>query len=559
MDRLEMLTNRAIEAESRANLLQAELERLREVRPDGSAQELKQRAAVAEERAEGIERELREVHYRWLERVLREPAESWFRPLESPYSAAPERAEEILQANHRLTAQAAFLQAENERLRQESAALQERLRSVAERPPAESQELQRLAYQDPLTGLPNLNLLERYLSNVTHLALLAVDVDGLRAANLHYGTAVGDEVLRLVAQRIQGQLRPDDVLARGRDDEFLIVVHGPPDNLPHMGTALAGRVLQAVAAPLQVGSHSVGVASCIGMVVGEAGDGRAVLLEKAHLALKTAKEAGRNQFHAWSSALEEKGRRRATLLIHLQRAIENDEFFLQFQPIIEVASQKMWGVEALLRWRHPDQGVLEPGKFLEAANESGLIVPIGEWVLREACALGAQLKNLHLSLNLSAREMLQADFVRRFTKALELAHVSNPERLVVEVREAEFVEDSDRLEATLKGLSRWRVGVAIDDFGLDALSIRRFKDFHSRYLKIDPSLVHSYRDPWSAGLCRAIVDMSAALQCQSWAEGVESAEQLQFLHSIGCKLAQGNFLCPPLSPGDLRERLKKLS
>lgn len=544
MDRVEMLTNRALEAETRANLLQAELER---VRPDASAQELKQRAVAAEERAEVVERELRDVHYRWLERVLREPPENWFTALDGGQPTGQE-------ANNRLIAQAAFLQQENDRLREENAALLEKARTAV---PQADPELARLAYQDPLTGLPNLNLLERYLDQATHLALLVVDLDGLRSTNLHSGPEVGDEVMRLVAQRIQGQLRPEDVLARGRDDEFLIVVHGPAENLPHMGTSLAGRVLQAVAAPVQIGSQSVGVSCCVGMVVGESGDGKAVLLEKAQLALKVAKEGGRHQFHAWSTALEEKGRRRATLLNHLQRGLEQEEFFLQFQPIFEVATQKMWGVEALLRWRHPEKGVLEPGEFLKVAVDSGLIVPIGEWVLREACALAAQLKNLHLSVNLSAREMLQADFVRRFTKALELAHVSNPERLVVEVKEAEFLHESERLEATLKGLSRWRVGVAIDDFGLDALSLRRFKDFPTRYLKIDPGLVKSFRDPWSAGLCRAVTDMSVSLQCQSWAEGVEDAEQLQFLHSIGCKLAQGNFLCPPLSPGDLRERLKR--
>lgn len=586
--RLESLSNQLAQAESRANILQAEKERLqllqqgsdvpaRVVAPAGAPGDTEQKLLLAEERARLFENEVREVHYKVADRLLKEAPDQWMKAFDFQFAAPlPEqRAEELLDRYYRISAYAESLR---QRLEHVSAAeqraqalLSEAQRALqtaqAEAPKATDVEVERLAFEDEITGLPNQRLAERYLEQQlerarlgqTTIGLLSLDLDRFRSINLTLGLEAGDAILRAVADRITARLSPGEVFARGRDDEFLIVVTLPGQDLEAtqaLVTGTAGRVLADLQQPVAAGTHQLTISCGCGAVVSRGEESLRLLLERAHLATARAKREGRNRFKLYAPSMEDAGRRRLNLGSQLEQAIQLDQLALQYQPIWDLSTGTIWGTEALLRWNHPQHGMLEPGHFIDIAQESGLIVPLGEWVVREATKVAAQLEKLYLSINLSAQELMQADFVRRFTKLLELSHVTRPERLILEVTEREFGPEADRIAHSLKELRRWNIGIAIDDFTFDALSLRRVHETGVGHIKLDQILTHHLDDPLCDGLARAAVQLAGNLKCKVWAEGVETAEQLRHLKDIGVHFAQGNLLCPPLLPGALRERLK---
>jgi diguanylate cyclase (GGDEF)-like protein len=586
--RLESLNNQLAQAESRANILQAEKERLQLLqgaepaahRPGGAESptgDTEQKLHAAEERARLFENELREVHYKVADRLLKEPPEQWWQPFEFQFAApVPEqRTEELLDRYYRISAYAESLRQQLQRVsaaeQQAQSQLSEMQRALqtaqAEAPKAADAEVERLAFEDEITGLPNQRLAERYLEQQLERArqgqitvgLLSIDLDRFRSINLTLGLDAGDAILRAVADRIKSRLTPGEVFARGRDDEFLVVVTLPGtdvDATQALVTGIAGRVLADLQQPVASGTHHLTVGCGCGAVVSRGEESLRLLLERAHLATARAKKEGRNRFKLYAPSMEDAGRRRLNLGSQLQQAIQLDQLALQYQPIWDLSDGTMWGTEALLRWNHPQHGILEPGHFIDIAQESGLIVPLGEWVVREATKVAAQLEKLYLSINLSAQELMQADFVRRFTKLLELSHVTRPERLILEVTEREFGPEADRIAHSLKELRRWNIGIAIDDFTFDALSLRRVQETGVGHIKLDQILTHNLHDPLCEGLARAAVQLAANLKCKVWAEGVETTEQLAQLKEMGVHFGQGNLLCPPLLPGALRDRLK---
>ena len=583
--RLESLTNQLAQAESRCNILQAEVERLTLAtgsQPTSTASgvpstELEDRLKAAEERARLFENELREVHYKVADRMLKEPAENFSKGFEFNFEQAlsAPRVEQLLDQYYRTVAYAEALRQGVEQLSQRdeklSAELVEAQRAL-KTAPAEpvDDELQRLAFQDPLTGLPNLALATRFLEQELERArqggstvvLGVFDPDRMRSINLTLGSDTGDELVKGLAERLKSRLRPEEVLARGRDDEFLVVTTLPAGGGEGLSAAqqaalgLGQRLLAELQSPLVGKSHQLQMSGACGLVVSQGQEDLRLVMERALLSVRRAKREGRNRMQLYAPSLEEGGRRRLQLAQQLQQALELEQMGLQFQPIVELATGKVWGVEALLRWNHPHLGTLEPSQFIDIALESGLIVPLGEWVVAESTKMAAQLELLHLSLNLSAQELMQADFVRRFTKLLELSHVTRPDRLILEVPEKEFGVEADRIANSLKELRRWGIQVAIDDFTFDSLSLRRVQQLDVGHIKLDQVIVHHLDNPLCEGLARAAVQVGTNLKCRIWAEGIETPTQLQQIKALGVQLGQGNALCPPLPAGALRERLR---
>ncbi|MBX3170358.1 MAG: bifunctional diguanylate cyclase/phosphodiesterase [Candidatus Eremiobacteraeota bacterium] len=446
----------------------------------------------------------------------------------------------------------------------------EQLREAPDPPEADSDELalRRLALQDPVTGLPNfhhgLRTLEQYLAGASRVGGLAglarIDIYRLRDLNLYLGSQVGDEILRQFTSRFQGVTGPDCLLIRGRDDEFWLLApctSGGPLGLRKLSDQLSHaieRLAVALKRPFEVGDHSVHLSVACGIAIGqdeEAGQ----LLECAALALAESKKDPGGPTVFYAPEMQGPIRARLARVPQLRQALENQEFELAFQPIVELESLQVQGLESLLRWNHPEEGLLLPAQFIEAAVESGVIVSIGEWVARQICHYSQQAQPYLWSMNVSAQELLQANFMRRITRAIEGAELTHPEYLVVEVSEAGLAGDSDRLLGSLQQLREWGVRIAIDDFSFDRLSLRRLSQLDVSYLKISPAVTHQLEQPLYRNLVRGAVLTAECLGCKVVAEGVEQMEQLEALKELGCHWGQGHLLQPPASLEEIWELL----
>lgn len=464
--------------------------------------------------------------------------------------------------------------AEARRLEERGLEQEQALKQALHEATVQAHETRRLAFEDRLTGLPNFNILQQFLDYTVGMvargegsaALLMLDMDRFRMVNQTMGHEAGDDLLCQLAERFKAHIRPSDVFGRRREDEFLVVVvqeNGELVETDRQATAqiansLATRLLSVLAEPLHTHGMTVNLSASLGVTMfGAAGETSQQVLEQAHAALERARELGRARVHFYSADLAERARKRIQMVPRLRQALENQEFMLLYQPIVDLKAGKVSGLEAFLRWNDPQLGLLEPADFLWAAEESGAIVPIGEWVVQEACLLSAQFKDLFVSINLSARQLMHADFPRRFMKAVERAR-AKPQKLVVEIAEDTSAMDPERIDAVLGELVRWGVGIAIDDFGAGTSSLKRLNNVKPRFLKIDGGFVAGLpgdRQSWSITL--AACQLAASLQMLSLAEGVEAADQVATLRQIGCKLAQGRFFSPPVAAASLRELVKK--
>lgn len=507
--------------------------------------------------------------------ALREKAEARDR------EGAEARVADLEQRNQELEARAlqaekageAYL-AEARRLEEAGKAQELALKQALHEATVQAHETRRLAFEDRLTALPNFNILQQFLDYTVGMvargegsaALLVLDMDRFRMVNQTMGHAAGDDLLCQLAERFKAHIRPSDVFGRRREDEFLVVVvqeNGEGVETDRAATAqiansLATRLLGVLAEPLHTHGMTVNLSASLGITMfGAPGETSQQVLEQAYAALDRARELGRARLHFYSADLQERARKRVQMVPRLRQALEAQEFMLLYQPIVDLKAGKIAGLEAFLRWNDPQLGLLEPADFLWAAEESGAIVPIGEWVVQEACLLSAQYKDIFVSINLSARQLMHADFPRRFMKAVERAR-AKPQKLVVEIAEDTSALDPDRIDAVLGELARWGVGVAIDDFGAGTSSLKRLQSAKPRFLKIDGGFVTGLpgdRQSWSITL--AACQLAASLQMLSLAEGVEGAEQVACLRQIGCKLAQGRFFSPPVPAASLRELVKR--
>jgi diguanylate cyclase (GGDEF)-like protein/PAS domain S-box-containing protein len=433
-----------------------------------------------------------------------------------------------------------------------------------------------LAHQasyDALTDLANRNLLQDRLTqaiaqarrNTAPVAAVFLDVDHFKLVNDSFGHTVGDEMLRIVARRLRSSVRESDTVARLGGDEFVLVLPGKAAGSAFEAdiTALMDKLLSQMSQPLTLGDREVRPTCSIGVAVfPQDGEDADTLLRNADAAMYRAKELGRNRFQFFTADVHERIRRRVELESSLRQALERDEFELHYQPQVGLRGGEVIGVEALLRWRHPERGMVYPGQFIGFAEETGLIVPIGRWVLEEACRQNkawqdAGLPPIPVAVNMSARQCEQPDMhevVAAILKETKLA----PEYLELEITESISMADPDQSVPLMQRLKDTGVQLSIDDFGTGFSNLSYLRRFPVDRLKIDLSFVREITsDPGSLAISEAIITMSHSLNLQVVAEGVETVGQLELLNDRHCDFIQGFLFSPPLTAAEFARLMRE--
>ena len=419
---------------------------------------------------------------------------------------------------------------------------------------ATEQELRRRALEDPLTGLANRALLASQLeTELRHarrlgnrVCLLALDLDRFKVVNDTLGHSVGDALLRKVAARLTGCVREEDLVARPGGDEFAIVATRTATD--HAIAEVAQRVVDTVASPFVIDGHEVFVTASVGVVISEGGRGNPEeLLRDADAAMYRAKELGGGRHEAFDVALRDRLVARMEIEGDLRHAVERRQLELHYQPLVELVDERVVGFEALLRWRHPERGLINPGDFIQIAEETGLIVPIGSWVLGSVCEqLARWPETIHVSANVSAVQ-IKPELVTEVAQLLERYRIT-PARLVLEITESLLLDP--RTKPIVVGLRKLGVQLALDDFGTGYSSLGSLQRFPLDLLKLDRTLIDSVAEHNGAAIVRAAVELGQALGVQVIAEGIEGPAQLGALQDLGCRLGQGFLFARPLPVAD---------
>ncbi|MEO5862803.1 MAG: EAL domain-containing protein [Burkholderiales bacterium] len=415
-----------------------------------------------------------------------------------------------------------------------------------------------LAHHDPLTGLPNRVLLQdqgaralaRARRNKNYVGILFIDLDRFKTINDSLGHSAGDALLREVADRIRRTVRNFDTVARMGGDEFVVLLSDLVN--PAAAGSVAQHLLESLAKVTIIDGHHLHVTPSIGVSVfpSDATDFDE-LLKHADAAMYLAKDNGRNGYRFFTSEINTLAHGRLAVETGLRHALQNGELELHYQPQIAISSGAIVGAEVLLRWRHPQRGLVAPDDFIPIAEDTGLIVPIGEWVLRTACAQYAKwrqrgLAPFRLAINLSARQLRQKDLAD-VTRELLVANSINGEVLDLEITETGLMQNTDEAAIALRGLKALGIRLSLDDFGTGYSSLSNLRRFPIDCLKIDRSFIRDIStDPGDAVLVRAIIDLAHSLGMTIVAEGVETLDQLRFLHLHNCDDAQGFFISKPL-------------
>ncbi len=426
---------------------------------------------------------------------------------------------------------------------------------------AEAQ-LNHLAYHDALTGLGNRHLLgecldteiDRARRSGMPLVLLFIDLDGFKTINDTLGHAVGDALLKEVAMRLRGATRRSDTAVRLGGDEFFIIA--PDIARVEDAAALAEKLLQAIATPIEVGGEQLVVSGSIGIAIFPAnGDDADFLIRAADSAMYDAKARGRNRYCFYAPDMAERALERMTIEQGLRRALEREHFEVHYQPVIALDDRRVIGFEALVRWRHPERGLVGPDRFIPVAEECGLIEPIGRWVLRSACEQGARwLAEGHapsqMAVNVSVRQFGAEDFVHSVQTVLAETGFP-PAQLELEITES-VLQEIEHSQHVLDALKVLGIRIAIDDFGTGFSSLSLLKHLPIDRLKIDRSFVRDLpHDANDAAITRAIVGLSHTLELEMTAEGIETEAQLEFLRELGCHCGQGYLFAAPALPAAL--------
>ncbi|HEY7629630.1 MAG TPA: EAL domain-containing protein [Thermoleophilaceae bacterium] len=417
------------------------------------------------------------------------------------------------------------------------------------------------ALHDPLTGLPNRALfrdrlqhaLARARRNSTTVAVLFLDVDNFKVVNDSLGHEAGDELLTALAPRLADAVRSGDTVARFGGDEFVLLCEDVVDEQEAL--EIAQRVKQCFAEPLTIAGGEHVVSASIGVAMPSEGhDDPEALVRDADAAMYQAKERGRARYEVFDADMRASAVKRLQVEADLRRALDRDEMHLVYQPVIEVDSGRIVGVEALLRWQHPKHGLVPPLDFIPVAEESGLIVELGDWVLREAMRKAAHWRHIArpgenpivVSVNLSARQVSERDLAASVAQALRDTGVEAPQ-IALEMTETVLVEDTQMAAETLHALEDIGVKLVLDDFGTGYSSLGYVKRFPLSFLKIDRSFVAELgRNGRDAAIVSAIAEMARALGARVVAEGVETEQQLEGIRKLGCELAQGYLFSRPL-------------
>jgi diguanylate cyclase (GGDEF)-like protein len=419
-----------------------------------------------------------------------------------------------------------------------------------------------LAHHDFLTDLPNRVLLSDRIAraisaaqrNGTQVAVLFLDLDRFKNVNDSLGHSIGDKLLQEVARRLRACIRASDTVSRLGGDEFVLLVPDVSD--PASVAVLAQKVLDAVSRPYSIEGHELISSPSIGLAVFPAdGEDVETLLRNADAAMYHAKESGRNNYQFFTPDMNIRATERLSMERSLRRALERGELRLHYQPQYEVATGRIVGMEALIRWEHPEQGLVSPGRFMPFAEESGLILPIGEWVLQEACRQNrawqeSGLAPVRVAVNISALQFRQAGFAATVRAALERSGL-HARYLELEVTESVIMHDAERVTASLEELKQMGLELAIDDFGTGYSSLSYLKRFPIDRLKIDQSFVRDITtDRDDAAITSAIIALTRNLGLKTIAEGVETRAQLEFLRAHGCNEVQGFLLSRPVAAAE---------
>ncbi|CAK15636.1 putative bifunctional diguanylate cyclase/phosphodiesterase [Pseudomonas entomophila] len=431
-----------------------------------------------------------------------------------------------------------------------------------------NQELTQLALHDTLTGLPNRTLLadriDQAIGRVAEqggcFALMFIDLDGFKPVNDAFGHHVGDLLLKAVAARLRGHLHSQDTLARIGGDEFVLLVElGEPDDA--MGVAV--KQVNLVSRPFRVAEHDLQLTASLGIVLypGNGAD-QHELLRNADAAMYHAKSAGKNGYSFFDASMNTNARQQLQLLQDLRTALEQGQFRLHYQPKFDAAARQPIGAEALLRWEHPQHGLMLPDRFIGLAEKTGLIIPIGEWVLGEACRQMRQWMDQghddwRIAVNLSAIQFCHAGLVDSVARALNDNGLP-ANRLTLEITETTAMRDADASLTVLQRLSDMGVDLSIDDFGTGYSSLMYLKRLPANELKIDRGFVRDLeQDSDDAAIVSAIVALGQALGLRIVAEGVETDRQQDFLTRLGCDSLQGYLLGQPVPPEQFMQRLEQ--
>ncbi|MCU1244227.1 MAG: sensor diguanylate cyclase/phosphodiesterase, partial [Acidobacteria bacterium] len=442
------------------------------------------------------------------------------------------------------------------------------VRDITERTYAEEQ-IKHLAYHDALTGLPNRLLFKDRLTVAlshaqrerTRLAILFLDLDRFKVINDSLGHNIGDQLLQAVAARVSSCVRESDTVARLGGDEFTLLL---PNLLRSDDAApIAQKILEAVRYPFHIEGREFFITTSIGIsLYPEDGTDAETLIKNADTAMYQAKEQGRDNYQLFNAFVNAKALQRIALEHGLRRALQNDELEVHYQPIFDFRSGRITGMEALLRWNHPDMGVVPPAVFIPIAEATGTMVPIGLWAMRRACEQAktwhdSGFRNLSLAVNLSVTQLQQADLVPRVHDVL--AETGLPPRLLeLEITESSAMQSPEGSIRTLYELKKLGIRISLDDFGTGHSSLSYLKRFPIDTLKIDQSFVRDITsDPDTAAIVTAIIAMAHSLRLKVIAEGVEFTDQANFLKRYGCDQMQGYLIRAPVPAWEFFEMISQ--
>ena len=426
-----------------------------------------------------------------------------------------------------------------------------------------------IAQHDVLTGLPNRSLLQDRLGEAIEasersghpLWVMLIDLDRFKFVNDSMGHKAGDVLLMTIAARLRSGLSDSDTVARLSGDEFVVILAQRDDAA--LDPALVQRLMESVAQPVLLGPREYAVTCSVGIAVYPTEGAEAdSLIEHADIAMYRAKKLGRNNFQFYTPAMNDEAQERVRIESALRNALERGEFVLHYQPQVDLASDKIVGMEALIRWQHPELGMVSPARFISIAEDTGLIVPIGAWVMRTACAQNrawrdAGLGKLRVAVNLSARQFGAPDLLDSIKGALDDSGIA-PECLEIELTESLFMSDIALAVELLHSMKALGVNLSIDDFGTGYSSLSYLSRFPIDVLKVDRSFVCDItRDASNAALVASIIHLAHNLKLAVIAEGVETAEQLDYLRRHGCDEMQGYYVSPPLPAQEFERFLRQ--
>ena len=444
------------------------------------------------------------------------------------------------------------------------AVLKHRVKSVVEKVIAE-RKVELLAYKDTLTGLPNrLLFADRLEQSVirsersrTSMALMLVDIDDFKLVNDSFGHEAGDKLIQAVGQLIGRSLRRADTIARLGGDEFAVIIEGIDS--PDDAISIADNLTTILEHNVRLDDQETYTSASIGIAVyPDDGKDARTLLKNADIAMFRAKESGKHCFQFYTPEMSVNAMERIDLENSLKAAFENDEFIIHYQPIIDINKNEIVGVEALLRWRHPEKGMIHPVDFISTVEDSGLIMALGEWLIFSVCKQirvwhDSGLKDQHVSINLAARQFIEQDIVAIFVQALQENDIEATS-LAVEVTEQTLIDNRGEVESTLKKLRSMGLKIMLDDFGTGYASLAYLRNYPVSVVKIDHEFIIGIpENQQDSAIVEAIAGLTRGLKLDLLAEGVENERQIEALKAMGCQYAQGYYWSKAL-PGDEYEQ-----